>query len=164
GLGAAAPLAERTTRAARRAGTKSQVLATEQITGAGRGRSSGGRPRTGAFLVAVTRRAAGSSKGLQATRKATMMRVFVAGATGAIGRRLVWQLVERDHEVVATTSRPEQADALRALGATPVILDGLDGVAVGEAVASAEPVAIVHQMTALAGRPDLRRFDRWFAG
>src|SRR3954470_7292954 len=102
------------------------------------------------------------------------MRVFVAGATGAIGRRLVPQLVERGHEVVATTSRREKADGLRALGSTPGILDGLDGAAVGEAVAgapaagggggaSAEPAAIVHQMTALAGRPDLRRFDRWFA-
>jgi 2-alkyl-3-oxoalkanoate reductase len=91
------------------------------------------------------------------------MRVFVAGATGAIGRRLVSQLVERGHEVVATTSRPEKADGLRALGATPVILDGLDGAAVGEAVARAEPAAIVHQMTALAGKSDLRRFDRWFA-
>jgi nucleoside-diphosphate-sugar epimerase len=91
------------------------------------------------------------------------MRVFVAGATGAIGRRLVPQLIERGHEVIATTSRPEKADALWVLGATPVIVDGLDGAAVGEAVSSAEPDAIVHQMTALAGRPDLRRFDRWFA-
>ena len=91
------------------------------------------------------------------------MRVFVAGATGAIGRRLVPQLVDRGHDVVATTSRPEKVDALRALGARPVVLDGLDGVAVGEAVARAEPDAIVHQMTALAGKPDLRRFDRWFA-
>lgn len=91
------------------------------------------------------------------------MRVFVAGATGAIGRRLVPPLVERGHDVVATTSRPKKVDALRALGARPVVLDGLDGVAVGEAVARAEPDAIVHQMTALAGKPDLRRFDRWFA-
>src|SRR4051794_36396268 len=91
------------------------------------------------------------------------MRVFVAGATGAIGRRLVPKLVERGHEVVATTSRREKVDGLWALGATPVILDGLDGAAVGAAVASAEPAAIVHQMTALAGRSDLRRFDRWFA-
>jgi 2-alkyl-3-oxoalkanoate reductase len=91
------------------------------------------------------------------------MRVFLAGATGAIGQRLVPQLVDRGHDVVATTSRPEKVDALRALGARPVVLDGLDGVAVGEAVARAEPDAIVHQMTALAGKPDLRRFDRWFA-
>jgi 2-alkyl-3-oxoalkanoate reductase len=91
------------------------------------------------------------------------MRVFMAGATGAIGRRLVPQLVERGHEVVATTSRPEKDGALRALGATPVVLDGLDGAAVGEAVARAQPDAIVHQMTALAGKPDMRHFDRWFA-
>jgi nucleoside-diphosphate-sugar epimerase len=93
----------------------------------------------------------------------TTMRVFVAGATGAIGRRLVPQLVERGHDVVATTSRPERADGLRALGATPVVLDGLDGAAVGEAVARARPDAIVHQMTAIGGKPDLRHFDRWFA-
>ena len=91
------------------------------------------------------------------------MRVFVAGATGAVGRRLVPQLIERGHEVVATTSRPEKAGALQALGATPVVLDGLDGSAVGEAVARARPDAVVHQMTALAGKPDLRHFDRWFA-
>ncbi len=91
------------------------------------------------------------------------MRVFVAGATGAIGRRLVPQLVERGHEVVATTSRPEKAEDLRALGATPEVLDGLDGVAVGEAVARARPDAVVHQMTSIGGKPDLRRFDRWFA-
>jgi nucleoside-diphosphate-sugar epimerase len=91
------------------------------------------------------------------------MRVFVAGATGAIGRRLVPQLAARGHELVATTSRPANLDVLRRLGATPVLLDGLDGAAVGEAVARAEPDAIVHQMTALAGKADLRRFDRWFA-
>ena len=91
------------------------------------------------------------------------MRVFVAGATGAVGRRLVPRLVERGHDVVATTSRPDRADMLRALGATPVILDGLDGGAVGQAVARAEPDAVVHQMTALSGKPDLRHFDRWFA-
>jgi nucleoside-diphosphate-sugar epimerase len=91
------------------------------------------------------------------------MRVFMAGATGAIGRRLVPQLVERGHEVVATTSRPEKAEGLRALGATPEVLDGLDGVAVGEAVARAQPDAVVHQMTSLGGKPDLRHFDRWFA-
>jgi nucleoside-diphosphate-sugar epimerase len=90
------------------------------------------------------------------------MQVFVAGATGAIGRRLVPQLVARGHQVTASTRSPAKADALRALGAEPVILDGLDPVGVGEAVARAEPDAIVHQMTALAGPPDLRRFDRWF--
>jgi 2-alkyl-3-oxoalkanoate reductase len=91
------------------------------------------------------------------------MRVFVAGGTGALGRRLVPQLVARGHEVTATTRTPEKSDELRALGARPVVVDGLDGAAVGQAVAQARPDAIVHQMTALAGNADLRRFDRWFA-
>jgi 2-alkyl-3-oxoalkanoate reductase len=91
------------------------------------------------------------------------MRVFLAGATGAIGRRLVPQLVAAGHEVTATTTNPDKAGLLRDLGATPVVVDGLDAAAVGEAVARARPDAIVHQMTALAGAPDLRRFDRTFA-
>ena len=80
------------------------------------------------------------------------MRVFVAGATGAVGRRLVPQLVARGHEVVATTRTPAKRDLLRSLGAEPVVMDGLDAGPVGEAVARAEPEVIVHQMTALAGR------------
>jgi nucleoside-diphosphate-sugar epimerase len=91
------------------------------------------------------------------------MRVFVAGAAGAIGRRLVPRLVARGHQVTATTRGRHKVDQVRALGAEPVVVDGLDAVAVGEAVALAEPDAIVHQMTALAGKPNLRRFDRWFA-
>jgi nucleoside-diphosphate-sugar epimerase len=91
------------------------------------------------------------------------MRVFVAGAAGAIGSRLVPQLVARGHEVTASARSAGKADGLRALGAEPVVMDGLDAAAVGEAVARAEPDVIVHQMTALAGRQDLRRFDRWFA-
>jgi nucleoside-diphosphate-sugar epimerase len=91
------------------------------------------------------------------------MRVFLAGATGAIGRRLVPQLVVRGHHVTATTRSADKLDRLRALGAAPVVVDGLDAVAVGEAVAHAEPEAIIHQMTALAGEPDLKHFDRWFA-
>ena len=90
------------------------------------------------------------------------MRVFVAGGTGAIGALLVRQLVEHGHQVTATTRRPEKAEPLRRLGATVAIMDGLDAASVGEAVARAEPEAIVHQMTALSGTPDLRHFDRWF--
>jgi 2-alkyl-3-oxoalkanoate reductase len=90
------------------------------------------------------------------------MRVFVAGATGAIGAPLVRQLVERGHQVTATTRHPDKLDRLRRLGATAVIMDGLDAASVGEAVARAEPEAIVHQMTALSGKPDMRHFDRWF--
>jgi 2-alkyl-3-oxoalkanoate reductase len=91
------------------------------------------------------------------------MRIFVAGATGAIGRRLVPQLAARGHSVAATTRTAEKVDMLRSLGAEPVVVDGLDAVAVGEAVARAEPDAIVHQMTALAGTPNLKHFDAWFA-
>jgi 2-alkyl-3-oxoalkanoate reductase len=91
------------------------------------------------------------------------MRVFVAGAAGAIGRRLIPQLVTAGHDVVATTRTPDKADLLRGLGAEPLVLDGLDAAAVGEAVARTRPDAIVHQMTALAGMSSLRRFDTVFA-
>jgi 2-alkyl-3-oxoalkanoate reductase len=96
-------------------------------------------------------------------REENLMRVFLAGATGAVGRRLVPQLVAAGHDVTATTTSTAKVDLLRALGATPVVVDGLDAVAVGEAVARAQPDAIVHQMTALSGGTDLRRFDRAFA-
>jgi 2-alkyl-3-oxoalkanoate reductase len=91
------------------------------------------------------------------------MRVFLAGGSGAIGRRLTPQLVARGHQVTATTTSQDKPDALRALGAEPIVVDGLDAVGVGEAVARAEPDAVIHQMSALAGEPDLRRFDDWFA-
>jgi nucleoside-diphosphate-sugar epimerase len=91
------------------------------------------------------------------------MRVFIAGATGAIGKRLVPQLVARGHDVTATSRSARHEDQLSALGGEHVMVDGLDGVAVGEAIARAEPDAVVHQMTALAGKPDLKHFDRWFA-
>jgi nucleoside-diphosphate-sugar epimerase len=91
------------------------------------------------------------------------MRIFVAGGAGVLGRRLVPQLVARGHEVTATTRSASRTGELRALGARPVVVDGLDGVAVGRAVAEAQPDVIAHQMTALAGTPDMRRFDRWFA-
>jgi len=91
------------------------------------------------------------------------MRVFVAGASGAIGARLVPQLVERGHDVVGSSRSEEKAGRLRALGAEPVVLDLLDPDAVREAVAAARPDAIVHQATALAGLSDFKHFDRTFA-
>jgi 2-alkyl-3-oxoalkanoate reductase len=91
------------------------------------------------------------------------MRVFVAGAGGAVGKRLVPMLVARGHQVTGTTSRPESADQIRRLGAEPVVVDGLDAVGIGQAVAQAEPHAIIHEMTALSGTPDFKHFDRWFA-
>jgi nucleoside-diphosphate-sugar epimerase len=96
-----------------------------------------------------------------------VVRVFVAGGAGALGRRLVPQLVARDHQVTATTTRPEKLSLLEQLGAEAVVMDGLDATSVGEAVAAARPDAIVHQMTALsaahAGKPDLKHPDRFFA-
>lgn len=91
------------------------------------------------------------------------MHVFVAGAAGAIGRRLLPQLIARGYEVTATTRSPRGVDQLRALGVNAVVMDGLDAASVGQTVGDAHPDAIVHQMTALAGKADLRRFDRWFA-
>jgi nucleoside-diphosphate-sugar epimerase len=91
------------------------------------------------------------------------MKVFVAGATGAIGRQLLPRLVAQGHQVTATTRSPGKAGMLRELGAEPVVVDGLDAMAVGEAVARAEPEAVIHQMTALAGAFSLRHFDQMFA-
>ena len=91
------------------------------------------------------------------------MRVFVAGASGAIGTRLVPQLIERGHEVVGTCRSPANAERVRALGAEPVVLDLLDARAVRNAVLGAEPDAIVHQATALADIRFTRNFDRVFA-
>jgi 2-alkyl-3-oxoalkanoate reductase len=90
------------------------------------------------------------------------MRVFVAGASGAIGSRLVPKLVERGHEVFGTTRSAEKEDALRAAGAEPVALDLLDHDAVQEAVGAVRPDAIVHEASALAGMTDFKHFDRSF--
>jgi nucleoside-diphosphate-sugar epimerase len=93
------------------------------------------------------------------------MRVFVVGASGAIGTRLVPQLIGRGHHVIGTTTSPGKAAQLelRRLGADPVVLDLLDGAAVRKAVAAAQPEAIVHQATALGNARFGRNFDRTFA-
>jgi nucleoside-diphosphate-sugar epimerase len=84
------------------------------------------------------------------------MKVFVAGGTGAIGRELIPQLLTRGHEVVGMTRNAAKQDLLCSLGARPVVADALDPDAVAEAVASAEPEVIVHQLTALSGKMSLR--------
>jgi nucleoside-diphosphate-sugar epimerase len=95
------------------------------------------------------------------------MRVFVAGGTGVIGRRLVPQLVARGHQVTATTTSAGKLGLLEQLGAKGIVMDGLDAVSVGEAVAAARPDAIVHEMTALSvrhnGKPNFRRPERFAA-
>ena len=89
------------------------------------------------------------------------LRIFLAGATGAVGRHLVPMLVERGHHVTGTTrSRTKE---LRALGAEPVVVDPLDARAVRDAVAAARPDVVVHQLTALAGLGLGRNFDKAFA-
>ena len=90
------------------------------------------------------------------------MRVFVAGASGAIGQRLVPLLVDSGHEVVGTTRTPAKVDGLRIVGATPVVLDGRDSEAVRRAILEAEPEVVVHEMTALSGDLDFRRFAETF--
>lgn len=91
------------------------------------------------------------------------MRILLAGATGAIGQRLVPLLIDSGHEVVGTTRTPAKVDGLRLVGATPVVLDGRDGEAVRRTVLEAEPEVVIHQMTALSGDLDLRHFAETFA-
>jgi nucleoside-diphosphate-sugar epimerase len=84
------------------------------------------------------------------------MKVFVAGATGVLGRALVPQLVAQGHDLVGMTKSASKQDLVRRLGARPVVADALDPDAVAEAVASAEPDVIVHQLTALSGPMSFR--------
>jgi 2-alkyl-3-oxoalkanoate reductase len=91
------------------------------------------------------------------------MKVFVAGGTGAIGKQLVPQLVAAGHEVVATTRSAKRAEEVKRLGGKPAIVDGLDEGAIIDSVRRAQPEVVIHEMTALAGKPDLRHFDRMFA-
>jgi nucleoside-diphosphate-sugar epimerase len=91
------------------------------------------------------------------------MRIFLAGATGAIGRQLVPLLVADGHGVVGTTRSPTKVDALRAAGAEPVVVDALDAAAVRTAVADAKPDVVIHELTALPQRIDPRKMERDFA-
>jgi len=93
-----------------------------------------------------------------------MMKVFVAGGSGAVGARLVPMLVREGHLVVALCRRAESAAAIAAAGATPVVADALDSKALRAALIEARPDAVVHQLTALAAMPgNLKRFDQEFA-
>lgn len=90
------------------------------------------------------------------------MRVFVAGATGAMGKQLVPRLVAAGHEVTGMTSQEANRGLVTDLGATPVVADALDADQVAEAVGRANPEVIVHQLTSI-GAVDLRHMDRSFA-
>jgi nucleoside-diphosphate-sugar epimerase len=91
------------------------------------------------------------------------MNIFLAGATGALGSRLVPMLVERGHHVVGTTRSQSRAARLSEAGAEPAVLDPLDAQAVRDAVARAEPDVVVHELTALSSLGMARNFDRAFA-
>jgi nucleoside-diphosphate-sugar epimerase len=95
--------------------------------------------------------------------KELMMRVFVAGATGAIGKQLVPRLVSAGHEVHGITRSESKQAMLDELGAVPVVADALDPDQVAKAVGTARPDVIVHQLTAIPARLNLRHFDRDFA-
>jgi nucleoside-diphosphate-sugar epimerase len=92
------------------------------------------------------------------------MRVFVAGATGAVGLRLVPRLVRAGHTVIGLTRTPSKVGLVADLGAEPVLADAMDERSIREAVVAARPDAIVHELTQLKGSPDLRKFDRAFNG
>jgi nucleoside-diphosphate-sugar epimerase len=87
----------------------------------------------------------------------------VAGATGAIGKQLVPMLVERGHEVTGMTRTPAKEEAIRSIGARPVVADGLDPEAVAQAVAEAEPEVVIHELTAIDAGTVGRNIDKQFA-
>jgi nucleoside-diphosphate-sugar epimerase len=90
------------------------------------------------------------------------MRVLVAGATGAIGRPLVRQLLEAGHEVCGTTRTTQGAERVEAAGATPVVVDVLQTKALHEAVAHAEPDVVINQLTRLPERLNYRKPEETF--
>jgi nucleoside-diphosphate-sugar epimerase len=81
------------------------------------------------------------------------MRVFLAGATGVVGRRLAGLLRQAKHEVTGTTRTPEKGPMLRAIGMTPVVVDVFDGDALAQVVATARPDVVIHQLTDLPSAP-----------
>jgi 2-alkyl-3-oxoalkanoate reductase len=91
------------------------------------------------------------------------MRIFVAGATGAVGRPLVQKLISAGHFVFGLTRTPAKAATVKQMGAEPVVADALDARTIRAAVVTARPDVIIHEMTDLAGAADLRHFDRTFA-
>jgi nucleoside-diphosphate-sugar epimerase len=92
------------------------------------------------------------------------MKIFVAGASGVLGRQLVPLLADAGHEVVGSSTSSQKLETLRALGAHPVVLDVLDAEAVGRAISEAEPEVVVHEATALSGiGGSFRKFDETFA-
>jgi nucleoside-diphosphate-sugar epimerase len=96
--------------------------------------------------------------------KELAMKIFVAGATGAVGRPLVSALIAAGHSVVGLTRTAAKAGIIQGMGATAVVADGLDATAIRAAIDTNKPDAIIHEMTDLSGAADLRHFERSFAG
>lgn len=90
------------------------------------------------------------------------MKVFLAGASGALGRRIVPRLVAAGHAVTGMTRSPEKQDALRSAGAEPVVADALDARALESAVAAASPEIVIHQLTAIPAALNPRKAERQF--
>ena len=90
------------------------------------------------------------------------MKVFVAGATGALGKQLLPMLAEAGHEVTGMSRSPAKRGEIEALGARPAIADALDAEAVAAAVGEADPEVIVHELTAISGDMDFKRFEAGF--
>ena len=126
---------------------------------------------TGARLteLPMTPRASGRRSGchisqpLSRPTSMTSPKIFFAGATGALGSRLVPLLIERGYDVVAMTRSPGKVDGLRAAGAEPVVADGLDRDAVAAAVKRTAPDVVLHQMTGLADVTSFKDFDEVLA-
>jgi len=91
------------------------------------------------------------------------MRIFVAGATGAVGRSLLPKLARAGHTVTGLTRTPEKAELVWRLGAEPVVADALDAQSIHVAISAARPDVIIHELTDLKGASDLRKFDEVFA-
>jgi nucleoside-diphosphate-sugar epimerase len=91
------------------------------------------------------------------------MRIFIAGATGVVGRHLVSELISAGHSVIGLTRTTAKTEALVRLGAEAVVADALDAWAVERAVASAKPDVVLHELTDIGAAADYRHFDRAFA-
>ena len=91
------------------------------------------------------------------------MRVFVAGATGAVGRELVPQLISAGHAVAGLTRSESKAETIKRAGAEPIVADVFDEPGIRQAFVSFKPEIVIHQMTGLTGMTDLSHFDRTFA-
>ncbi len=91
------------------------------------------------------------------------MKIFIAGATGAVGRRLIPVLIQRGHQVIGMSRSKDKIKTIRANGATPVIADAFDAEALNKALRDTKPDVVIHQLTAIPGRLNLRNIGRGFA-